>query len=1539
MTFRRAPEAVSERCFRSRSCQLRPRFFVDGQAGSLPHGLLKPLLCVLAVLCVSVVDTPSACAQPTNWLVRAASAAREQLDTNRPRIVRRSIELEDASLETLQSRLGWFGIEIPLEIKGDVTASLGAEVDLSHLNDARSYRINGSLSSKQMIVEGLTLQNVSATARYVDGRLTLRQLAATVPDPRRGEPAGGIDGEAAMQLIPVGTLTVSIRLEGVPLEQFRSRIEALAFLSGGRLTGRLTTEAPVATIRDVTTWRGHGHVALADLVASGRDVSRVETSLLVESAKLTLTDIVAFVEGERLAGRGSLGLAAPFRFESSIQVPKGDLSRVASLLQQTLPGTWSGAYTASARATGAVRPFQLDATAAITGEGWLIADVPVDRFAANAASNGKTLELTQFDARAAGGDVTGSATASLESPFKHESSLALEGLRLSHVEKLARTIDPRLDLDGIASGTFTSSGTLTPRAITAQGDLTINDLQLNRQTFSAATLKGTLSPNTLELTALELVAARSRLTGNGRIELAGNRGFSLHFAPQRFDLAALEPVILVVLRDDAASQHTVAYRGAQEDNGRPTPTAPELAGTATGDIDATGDLLPFKLDALDGSLSFDDLTVGGVTFDRAEIEATTNDDTIALSRVSLTKGEGHLEGRGSFELGAPGAFTVNMRATGFTIDEASPLFGQQSGLPAKLPPISGALDGQIAFAGEMQPFRLTDAQGTLTGDDIHIGRLLVNRFAVNVATADDVLHVNDFVLVIDDGRLTGNASIELQGQKSFEATLRPDDFRIELLRPLFGEGGFVESNFPPIAGRLTGNISLKGRLAPAALEAVSGSLRSEMGRVSGIPFQRAAIVVAGEDGVARVREMSAVSDFGSFRGNGTVGLSMPYPYTADLSFRDFDLSAIGNVTAAITEEQRSDIDSPAEVAPGPGVLPVELEGLANIVGSIQGTIAPFVLAGEGRADADHLDLNANDLSAVFRRTTLTAPSFSWRYNERRLTLADITAGLGEGMLTGTAAVPLGDAAGGALSLRVSDVSIADLIELPVQFGGNASAELDATLSPVGIDGERNATGNAQFLIPALRVGRVDAGNVEARVSFKDDVFSFDVQGRLFDGPIVANGTASLESAEHNRSAGHFQWTAADLARMSTIAGGDPSLAGRVDARIDYDLSSVTKATGRIQVSEVRRGTTLLTDRFDARILWTDSELRVENAAGGYAGGTISLIADLNPFDNTRGTVEVLLRRADAQRAVGWIPGLEPVEGTLDMRLRGRLANLWRWQGDAEIGRGRYGPLAFSSARVPLTIDVNPFQGALHVESHRANLRAAHGRGIMNVSADLGLISRLDIDSTFTNLDAAEVLDGDGLGGRLAGGRISGTMQLSSRNFRTISDLEGSLAATLTGSRAQNLPVIGSVFDVVRLPTGGGGTVERGEIRVFIRRGVARIDKLAIAGTSFRVFAEGTVALASQRLALDVVADTSPGRSDRLIAAFLLRQFVDYATPIGWLQQANRFISERAIYLRVTGTVARPVVRVRPFEQLGQEGVRFFLNEIAAPLGQGSPTPR
>ncbi len=347
-------------------------------------------------------------------------------------------------------------------------------------------------------------------------------------------------------------------------------------------------------------------------------------------------------------------------------------------------------------------------------------------------------------------------------------------------------------------------------------------------------------------------------------------------------------------------------------------------------------------------------------------------------------------------------------------------------------------------------------------------------------------------------------------------------------------------------------------------------------------------------------------------------------------------------------------------------------------------------------------------------------------------------------------------------------------------------------------------------------------------------------------------------------------------------------------------------------------------------------IRVENAAGAYAGGTVSFAALLDANAPSRGTVEVLLRRADANRAFGWIPGLEPLTGTADLRLRGNLGSLWRWQGEGEVTRGSYGPIAFSTWRVPLDIDANPLRGAMRIVARRTAIRAARGRGILSLTVDLGISPRLDLDATFDRFDAGQLLDG--LGERAPGGRISGRVNLSGSNLRSLADLDGSIVATLEGCRAGGLPIVGSVFDVVRLPTGSGGTVDRGELRAYLRRGVARVEELSLSGPNLRLYADGTIALVSQRLALDVVADTSPARADRVLAGFLLRQVIDYATPIGWIERANRLIAERAVYLRVTGTVSRPNVRIRPFEQLGQEGVRFFLNELAAPVGGNTLAP-
>lgn len=1515
---------------------------------------LQRMVGVVAIIAATFVNGDRAAAGPADWLVRAGSTVREQFDTSRPRIVRRSIELENASLETLKSRLSWLGIEIPIELSGDVTTSLTAEVDVAALGDAESYRITGVLSSNRLIVEGLALRNLSATVRYVDGQLTLEQLVVAVPDPRPNALVGRARGEATMQLIPVGALAATLELEGVPLEPFNRRIEALSVLTGGRLNGEFNASVPVSNVSDVKAWRGTASLGVSDLLASQRRVSRLSTQAEVAEGLLELTALTATIEGEQMAGSGTLALTTPFDYQASFQVPQGNLSRLSALLRQNLPGAWNGPYRAQADAAGTLRPFAIGATGGVTGTNWTLAGNNAESFEASVESDGQRVTLTKLAARALGGEWTGEGKVALATPYEYQASLNLAGLELSNLGNLPPQLNLGLPVEGVATADFSTDGTLEPQKISARGQASVAGLRLGGEAFETARFEGAFTPEAIELKAFELATSEGRVGGEGRFELDEDRRFSFRFQPQRFDLARLDPVVsAVAMRNEPGVRQTVAYRSFQEDsnatgedaNRNPTTpleedAAPEqLGGIATGEIQGEGQGLPFKLDALEGALRFDDLTIAGVTFDRAEIDAETEERTLVLSRLLLVRGEGRLSGDARIGLDPPGAFTANLLSEAFSIDEARPLFGTEGLAEIELPPISGSLDGEVSVVGESQPFRLDSLEGTLAGDDIRIGALLVDEFRIAAATEEESIRISDLLIAIGESRLTGDATVGLEGEQPFEATLRPEQFQIEVLRPLFGEEGLIEADFPPVTGRVTGQMTVRGRVAPGEIEGVSGRLSTENGSYSGVEFSTARIVIATEGEAARVEEMVIESRYGRLAGNGSVGLAAPYRYTAELTFEEFDLATIGELTAALTEVQRPDIESPAEVAPGPGVLPVELEGLANVSGAIEGTFTPFVLTGDGSVATDELLLIAEEVSEVFQPTTLTSPRFDWEYNEDRLTLANINAGLGGGTLSGTAAVPLGDAATGALDLSISAVELGELLRLPGELGGVASGRIAAQLGAVNESGNRTASGTASLSIPALRAGRIAAGDVAADLEFDSDAVAYDVRGQLFDGPLTAEGTLPLDEAATDKANGSFRWEGGNLARVAVVASDQLAIQGRIDAVLNYDLSAATKAAGTVELTGVRQGRMLITDRFVARVGMTDSLLRIENAGGGYAGGTLTLTADFDSLDYTSGSILIYLRRADAARAVGWIPGLEPLTGTLDLRLRGRLGSLWRWEGQAEVGRGSYGPIGFTTLRAPLQIDANPFRGAIRVDSRRGSLLTAHGRGVLNISADLGVFRRIKVDSSFDNLDVERLLDGgSGVASRLSGGRVSGQLSLSSRNYRTLADLEGSLLATFAGSQAQNLPVIGSVVDVARLPTGGGGTVDRGELRVFIRNGVARVEQLALAGPSFRLIAQGTVALISQRLALDVVADTSPARADRLLAAFLLRQFIDYATPVGWIARANRFIAERAIYLRVTGTVSRPVVRVRPVEQLGQEALRFLLVEIAGPVGGTAVTP-
>jgi hypothetical protein len=47
-----------------------------------------------------------------------------------------------------------------------------------------------------------------------------------------------------------------------------------------------------------------------------------------------------------------------------------------------------------------------------------------------------------------------------------------------------------------------------------------------------------------------------------------------------------------------------------------------------------------------------------------------------------------------------------------------------------------------------------------------------------------------------------------------------------------------------------------------------------------------------------------------------------------------------------------------------------------------------------------------------------------------------------------------------------------------------------------------------------------------------------------------------------------------------------------------------------------------------------------------------------------------------------------------------------------------------------------------------------------------------------------------------------------------------------------------------------------------------------------------------------------------------------------LTEASEFLSNRVIYLRIGGTISRPIPRVQPLPILREEAIRFFFRQVA-----------
>ncbi|MDM4018642.1 AsmA-like C-terminal region-containing protein [Roseiconus lacunae] len=158
------------------------------------------LLIAVWLSVVSLGPVSQVCAQP----------AAPQKPANQYRYWTTNWSFEDIEVGTLAGRLERLGIELPIDVDGIVTVNFEVGIPLNALRTGKAYRIEGTLTGRNVKADQLVLDSVRAEVKFDDGTLTLQKL-----DAKQG--GGTIAGDAKFELLPRGDFSGHLQLS-----QFRT---------------------------------------------------------------------------------------------------------------------------------------------------------------------------------------------------------------------------------------------------------------------------------------------------------------------------------------------------------------------------------------------------------------------------------------------------------------------------------------------------------------------------------------------------------------------------------------------------------------------------------------------------------------------------------------------------------------------------------------------------------------------------------------------------------------------------------------------------------------------------------------------------------------------------------------------------------------------------------------------------------------------------------------------------------------------------------------------------------------------------------------------------------------------------------------------------------------------------------------------------------------------------------------------------------------------------------------------------------------------
>ncbi|MFM7150842.1 MAG: AsmA-like C-terminal region-containing protein [Gemmataceae bacterium] len=842
------------------------------------------------------------------------------------------------------------------------------------------------------------------------------------------------------------------------------------------------------------------------------------------------------------------------------------------------------------------------------------------------------------------------------------------------------------------------------------------------------------------------------------------------------------------------------------------------------------------------------------------------------------------------------------------IAELAPLFG----IPAPVDLVGKAsldvdLDIPVNHLRDLRHYRL---EARLISGDLHVSGVPMRHARGRLTLARGLLKLEGFRA--ETGEAEEPGSLEGHGTIRFtDATGQQGHLEVETHFqncPLGRLVRFLPSTPHPAGGKVTGRLKvqvpLNDRGNPARWIA-SAQLFLPQFEAAGFIFRQVGTRMTLERGILQFSEIQGELLSGVARANLELSLVEDQAVQGSFQLRGLDASALAQ-SFQLPEVPRGSFHLSGEVA----------GKLKNRDIVAKGTLraGPLSIRGHGIAplslnwSLDREQLAWKELNARFHGGTLTGWGH-YRFMQR--------SGQTEWFLNGLEGSKLAEALGSSGS----------------RIEGTCSGQASCTLRP-GETGPLLQV-QADLTSPQLSFMGVQARNLRGKLDHSAGRTQYRLSGETLSGRLSLEGSypprpATPEKQPHGTlrlESGQFSKLAESLGIEDKWGAVEGTLA--IDLPFQHDAETgIPRGQGRFEVRNLQWRKQELIELLRGDFSLRDNSLSIRDLNGPIAGGNLRFSSGIRFTANPRGWFDLRLLGVEPNRCLPLtIDGKPAVQGAMDMNLRGTWGAECRASGNLALSRGKVAGIEVNNWRVPIDGTWIPERRHLEIDIRDSAFQLGQGRAQLRMN--LRQSDSLVIEGQMVLFDAAmrSLVGILGEASSLARGRVTGRVDFSGSDVRTIDDITANVQAKLNDAQALQLPVLRLIVPHV-VPGQGAAEFQAGELKGRLSEGVFRISEMTLESSLILLLVQGSVTRHG-RLDLDVMAQTSsPTINPVLLRSILLRLPPVGPIPVVLVFRATEIMADRIIHMRITGTVGTPRVNVEPVRLLSEQAVRFFLNKAA-----------